>query len=115
MSDREKLIELLGDTGEMLAVDEAVAAELGGCENGWITDKIGFIADHLISNGVTAQQWTPVSDPPKTGGSYLVTTEKGAVCTAHFYKNGDVGKWSPGRTIVVTHWKPLPMPAKRCE
>lgn len=52
MSDREKLIELLNDAGEMLAVDEAVAAELSGCENGWIKDKIGFIADYSISNGV---------------------------------------------------------------
>lgn len=52
MSDREKLIELFNDAGEMLAVDEAVAAELSGCENGWIKDKIGFIVDYFISNGV---------------------------------------------------------------
>ena len=62
MSDREKLIELLEDAGEMLAVDEAVAAELSGCESGWIKDKTGFIVDYLISNGVTVQKWIPVSE-----------------------------------------------------
>ena len=109
MSDREKLIELLAIYDSTYDCDFCPKDQHGGlCGN-------GCLADHLISNGVTVQKWIPVSEPPKTGGSYLVTTEKGAVCTAHFYKNGDVGKWSTGRTIVVTHWKRLPMPAKRCE
>ena len=72
MSDREKLIELLNNAGEMLAVDEAVATELSGCENGWIKDKMGFIADYLIANGVTVQKWIPVSEPPKKRGTYQV-------------------------------------------
>lgn len=107
MSDREKLIELLANL---------LASPMTMCRNGdGVLVSAAMITDNLLANGVTVQKWIPVSDPPKTGGSYLVTTEKGAVCTAHFYKNGDVGKWSPGRTIVITHWKPLPMPAKRCE
>lgn len=107
MSDREKLIEMLCNV-----------IETDGCSGRCDFPPCYLVkacADHLISNGVTVQEWIPVSDPPKTGGSYLVTTEKGAVCTAHFYKNGDVGKWSPGRTIVITHWKPLPYPPKECE
>lgn len=51
MNDREKLIELIGLT------------EYG---NGALVGKnfqrgfIGKIADHLIANGVTVQQWVPV-------------------------------------------------------
>lgn len=29
------------------------------------------IADHLIANGVTVQQWISASEPPQRGGEYL--------------------------------------------
>lgn len=62
MSDREKLIELFESAGEMLTVDEAVANELSGCENGWIKDKIGFIVDYFISNGVCLEKKQSTSE-----------------------------------------------------
>lgn len=33
-------------------------------------------ADHLIAEGVTIQEWKPVSDPPKKSGRYLIYTTK---------------------------------------
>ncbi|MCM1439176.1 MAG: DUF551 domain-containing protein [Roseburia sp.] len=46
--------------------------------------------------------------PPKEG-SYLVCTERGAVCTAHYWERHQ--RFS-GRGLQVTHWMPLPEPVK---
>lgn len=114
MSDREKLIELFNDAGEMLAVDEAVAAELSGCENGWIKDKMGFIADNLISNGVTVQKWIPVSERlPEKNTTVIAATDYGVVFQALYaYDGWDL--WE-GNEVNITHWMPLPEPPKECE
>lgn len=32
---------------------------------------MGEIADHLIANGVTVQEWIPASEPPQKNGYYL--------------------------------------------
>lgn len=115
MSDREKLIELLNNAGEMLAVDEAVAAELSGCENGWIKDKIGFIADYIISNGVTVQKWIPVSER-------LPTEEDANPYESVLAINKDDGFPRSWIWDIVEHypteftyWMPLPEPPKECE
>lgn len=34
------------------------------------------IARRLIEEGVTVQEWTPISDPPKKSGRYLIYTTK---------------------------------------
>lgn len=115
MSDREKLIELIGRVQDC------------GCD---VTDvvKMNYIenttlADHLISNGVTVQRWIPVSERlPEKEGTYITTTNatgrsQGVLVQEYVYRNG-VGKWrwhdrySPW---TVTHWMPLPEPPKECE
>ena len=120
MSDREKLIELFESAGEMLTVDEAVATELSGCENGWIKDKIGFIVDYFISNGVTVQKWIPVSEPPKEYRDKYGELIPFLVCgkdTEYPYRALYDGKtWGDGLiSIYPTHWMPLPEPPKGCE
>jgi hypothetical protein len=81
------------------------------------------LADYLISNGVTMQQWIPVSErlPEKTG-SYIVQSETGAVFTNRFYAgeilaNGCCGpvKWAAKGKKKITHWMPLPKPPKEGE
>ena len=57
MKDYEKRIAKTDE--EFLAVDDSIVGE------------IPFCADHLIANGVTVQQWIPVSEPPKENGYYL--------------------------------------------
>lgn len=53
--------------------------------------------------------WISVADAlPKEGGTYLVATDNGAVCTTHFYKSGHFGGGSVGNH--VTHWMALPAP-----
>lgn len=54
MPDREKLIELL------LKVDYALDTDGKKAK-----DTAEFIANYLIANGVTVQEWIPASEPPE--------------------------------------------------
>ena len=108
MNDREKLIELIGLT------------EYG---NGALVGKnfqrgfIGKIADNLIANGVTVQQWIPVSDrlPDKNVvvlvhyiHSYCDTDGYWSICTT-FFDGDQFGIWVGYK---VTHWMQIPQPPK---
>ena len=101
MTDREKLIELVGEIVVPYFAEQ--------------------IADHLLANGVTVQNWIPVTErlPEKTG-TYIVTTQPGAVTTSRFYEARSIpermwreeydlpANWQSNRK--VTHWMPLPEP-----
>ena len=91
---------------------------------------LGDIADHLISNGVTVQEWISVKDRlPEKDGAYLVTTNsfgnRQSVKLRWFAKDGEnVDAYDlAGQKDVwylydiecgyvsinsVTHWMPLP-------
>ena len=123
---REKLIELICST-------EYGNGSLIG--NNFQKGFIEKIADHLIANGVTVQEWKPISEPPKETGHYLVNIhqedeEKGEqadfVLDAWYEVNGIlfVPK-SVGWTLLnewydltaqmlpfVTHWTEKPQPLK---
>ena len=91
---REKLIELLKN----------ICEEYAPCE-------MDTVADHLIANGVTIQKWTPVTEPPKKSGFYLVCTvhefyKTANIAKAHFRSGGFYGQG--GHWSNVTHWMPLP-------
>ena len=59
MDVREKLVEL-------------VKSAIIDWEHGDVSE---WIADHLISNGVTVQEWIPVKDKiPEKDGQYLIFT-----------------------------------------
>lgn len=90
---REKLIELLDS---MMVDDECLSNE--------------EIADHLIANGVTVQEWIPASEPPKDTYEYWIAYKAGG---DYFYSTGyfDGKCWRSAIThkqIPVTHWMPLP-------
>lgn len=98
MDDREKLIELLGE-------------RFRGCDNPlyYTSDEVvERIADHLIANGVTVQQWIPVTERLPTREDANETESILAIHKA----DGYVGRWI--WDIVVrypkefTHWMPLP-------
>ena len=95
---------------------------------------LGDIADHLITNGVTVQEWVSVKDRlPEKDGAYLVTTnsfgDRQRVKLRWFAKDGEnVDAYDlAGQKDVwylydiecgyvsinsVTHWMPLPQPPK---
>jgi hypothetical protein len=87
-----------------------------------------YIVDMLMANGVTVQEWIPVSEPPEKDGYYIVTAcDEGCpygegiwydtvVVLAEYYDDGR-WVWYEGSTEydlcdIVTHWMPLPQPPK---
>ena len=72
------------------------------------------IADDLIANGVTVQQWIPASEPPKDTYECWIAYKAGG---DYFYSTGyfDGKYWRSAIThkqIPVTHWAYLPQPPK---
>ena len=72
------------------------------------------IADYLIANGVTVQEWISASEPPKDTYEYWIAYKAG---DDYFYSTGyfDGKCWRSAIThkhIPVTHWTFLPQPPK---
>ena len=122
---REKLIDLI-ERGRDLG-NEMCGKQDGCDECQYKAPKAclwGFVADHLIANGVTIQRWIPVSERlPDTAERVLVcktwlgTVYKPVYGYYQDYPN-QKGCWYvltefgyyPQRE--VTHWMPLPQPPK---
>ena len=106
MTEREKLVELIN-----YARDSRTGQELSE-----------RIADHLIANGVTVQEWISVKEPPKEDGRYLVLNESEMIFDAEYSDYSGFGYWrmdyDPDTLALVdsewyglddiTHWMPLP-------
>lgn len=123
MSIREKLVTLVREKEKWLP------------GVGTLATQTLRLVDHLIANGVTVQEWKPISEPPKETGHYLVNIhqeddEKGEeadfVLDAWYEVSGllFVPK-SAGWTLLnewydltaqmlpfVTHWTERPQPPK---
>ena len=56
---KEKLVELFFDADQMIHLPYAMNTEQA---TRYIFEQM---ADHLIANGVTVQEWIPVSEPPE--------------------------------------------------
>ena len=103
MDVREKLVEL------KLQAD--IADNIS--ENG--TQHREFIADLMIANGVTMQEWVSVKDGlPKNGKEgVLIALRWGEVdigwCEDGRWDSEFVNEYEDGE---VTHWMPLPQPPK---
>lgn len=67
------------------------------------------LADHLVVNGVTIQQWIPVTERlPESSGEYLVYCgEYDGICILHYEVLKTKGKFKT-KWKTVTHWMPLP-------
>ena len=105
MDVREKLIELL----------ETVVSPKDVLCDGEVLVSTSRVADHLISHGVTVQQWIPVTERlPEKPGRYLICEELGRAMIAGW----DTSRWFGGHSYSeftvykATHWMPLPEPPK---
>ena len=101
MDDMEKLVELIDN---MLPHEGKTFEEA--------------LADHLISNGVTVQEWIPVEDELPEIGGYVVCIAKEnpfskfMPMVARIEKNGWVNPMTEQYISEVTHWMSLPNPPK---
>lgn len=110
MDVREKLVEILKQAPfEGKVLDEW-----------WWEEKIRRIADHLISNGVTVQEWIPVKDRLPEEKVDCIVHYKHAYCDNDDYwaigicfYDGEKFLFDPA--YKVTHWMPLPEPPKEVE
>ena len=101
MDVREKLVELLQSAPADIIGNHGVVA----------------LADHLIANGVTVQEWISVDDRlPEDDSDVLAYSrngEEGRIYPANYAK----GVWfdcifTTPATDTTTHWMPLPQPPK---
>ena len=110
MDVREKLVDLLGNIYLPIMAGPDVIGEYR------IPHKLKEeIADHLIANGVTVQEWISVKDGlPESGKeSVLIALQWGEVdigwCEDSRWRSEFVNEYEDGE---VTHWMPLPNPPK---
>ena len=100
MDVREKLLDLIID------------AKRTDPETGSFTE---YLADHLISNGVTVQKWVSVKDRlPEEKGRYLTANKRcgDKIVVFDLWVGG--GFWYVEEEddvfdFEVTHWMPLPL------
>ena len=78
-----------------------------------LVDPTEAVADYLLDNGVTVQEWISVADkiPPDQEEVLVLTQSKNGV------RNVDKGYWAIDHFIhrgrsEVTHWMPMPEPPK---
>ena len=95
MNVREKLVELIESARY------------------WGSNTSEEIADHLIANGVTVQEWISVDDRlPKDGVRVLVAHDDGVVrigiCRGYFPAVVSRNHTKTFGIAEVTHWMPLP-------
>ena len=78
---------------------------------------LGDIADYLISNGVTVQEWISVNERLPEEKVNCIVYYKHAYCdNDDYWAIGicfyDGEKFQMGLSYKVTHWMPLPKPPK---
>ena len=122
MDVREKLLELIDDA---LQMKEGTARVVG-------KRYVNTIANHLIENGVTVQEWISVDDRLPSdeqdvlviahgwGGRLVYVGSHKRVEAQKSWLTGITSKssewllwgWSYLKEPMVTHWMPLPEPPK---
>ena len=119
MDVRKKLVELMG----VITCPNAICNFCEHFKNKTACErhKKEFIADHLIANGVTVQEWISVKDRLPDAGGYVVCIAKRnpfsrfMPMVARIEKNGWVNPITEQYISEVTHWMPLIEPSRRAE
>ena len=127
MDVREKLMELLA---KYFDIGDSYAYNLTRTKSAFACGTVGFddfeefdeetvadIADNLISNGVTVQEWISVNDRLPEEKVDCIVHYKHAYCdNDDYWAIGicfyDGEKFQINPAYKVTHWMPLPEPPK---
>lgn len=80
----------------------------------WGSNTSEEIADNLIANGVTVQEWVSVNDRlPEESGMYIITANDGhaqRVSFVQWQKKNRMWNLTGARSYWrVTHWMPMPL------
>ena len=74
---------------------------------------VGTLADHLIANGVTVQNWIPVTERLPEPGVWVLGVDKYGIEISvlqyqdwNDYWEAQYGEGCPG--ALISHWMPLP-------
>ena len=112
MDAKKKIVELIAqkvcDTWSERC-DEWLPRDCGKC---YANDcHISELADHLIANGVTVQEWVSVEDRlPEENTTVIVATDNGIVFQCLYsYDGWDL--WDDN-DVNITHLQPMPQPPK---
>lgn len=117
MNERERLIELLDSFNRNIS-------NYAGNPKLFVVDDNQELADHLLANGVTVQRWIPVTERlPETNGFHvwvIACVDGNKSCVRLFERATVRGKlverfkypWENITYENITHWMPLPEPAK---
>ena len=115
MDVREKLVEIMEDLGcnDEYCKDCEFCNDIDGC----VHRRKEIIADRLIANGVTVQEWIPVKDRLPEEKVNCIVHYKHAYCdNDDYWAIGicfyDGEKFQMGLSYKVTHWQYLPQPPK---
>lgn len=127
MDVREKLTELLT---EYFNIGDSYAYNLTRVKSAFSCGTVGLddfeefddetvadVADYLIANGVTVQEWIPVEERLPEEKVNCIVHYKHAYCDSDDYwaigvSFFDGKKFQIGLAYKVTHWIPLPEPPK---
>ena len=115
MDVREKLVEIMEDLGcnDEYCKDCEFCNDIDGC----VHRQKEIIADRLIANGVTVQEWISVDDRLPEEKVNCIVHYKHAYCdNDDYWAIGicfyDGEKFQMGLSYKVTHWQYLPQPPK---
>ena len=108
MDVKEKLVELLGNIYLPMMDGHNTIGEYN------IPHKFKEkIADYLISNGVTVQEWISVKDKlPKEHGYYRVYHKNSKSISDRFYYKDCPDLFVNVMDDPITYWKPIEQPPK---
>ena len=114
MDVRENLVEIMEDLGcnDEYCKDCEFCNDIDGC----VHRQKEIIADRLIANGVTVQEWISVTDRLPEAGGYVVCIAKRnpfsrfMPMVARIEKNGWVNPITEQYISEVTHWMQMPEP-----
>ena len=115
MDVREKLVEIMEDLGcnDEYCKDCEFCNDIDGC----VHRQKEIIADRLIANGVTVQEWISVTERlPEDNSDVLAYSRSGEESRIYLacYSNGvwfDCVFNAPA-TDTTTHWMPMPAQPK---
>lgn len=98
---RDRLIELLSHKQQYGIATEEPPEAIYTIEN-------HQVADHLLANGVTMQEWISVKDRLPDPFVDVLVSRNGKISIDYYEEDGSFAYDFKGRR--VTHWMPLPQP-----